>query len=90
MLYISDGNYRIRWLTLKWHRGWEKSTTTLRQLAQANCVSFRTIGFMGGLGPGKGKGPGFSVAFIANKEPVDAEDECQPVDSSGAQQHHPN
>lgn len=78
---------------LKWHRGWEKSRMTLRQLAQANFVSFKTIGDMGGLGlgKGKGKGPGFSVAFIANKEPVDRpEDKCQPVDSSGAQQHHLN
>lgn len=35
----------------------------------------------------RGKGTEFSVAFLANKEPVDhLEDTYQPVDSFGAQQ----
>lgn len=44
-------------------------------------------GHIGGLGPAEGGRALSSVAFLANKEPVDhLEDTYQPVDSFGAQQ----
>lgn len=52
---------------LKWHRGWEKSRTTLRQLAQENCVSFKTTGDMGGLGSVVGEGPWVPCCFYCNQ-----------------------